>query len=744
MCRCAHDSQLCQSSRMSIMRDDWHFVSFFKWSLCLLLLLMFPSGFACGQEKINVDSVISRVYKYVERYGLRNEGFTSEVYAQHYLRTKRKGIIMRYLPGALHLEKGENEYFGESYSKYNFTPPVQVDKKDIAAFSTMPYVKDPRGKWLGSYSMSIYEPNLFTDRILSPFNYCNRRFYKYKYQYSYQSTGRLVAHIDIEPRIWNSQLVRGDADIDVYSGEVKLFSLQFFYGWARLRVTGEMGQVGKATLLPRKITLVSSLKMFGNSLEEQFDATAHYDFKAKPSVEKRKSIRDRSHFDVTSLCRLRIDTTSMRRDLAFFEENRPTYLMPFQRKIYEKAARREGAEMDSLTEDDISKARLEMAEDIILDSHTVEIGDQGKVRFPPLLTPSMVEWSKNDGFALRTRFSFDFRFRRNNHLQFRPRVGYNFKEDQVYWECPLVFKFHPKYDASFRIEASGGDHIYNSRQADEVRETFKGAQYDSIIKIFNGYNFHYYRDNRFLVGCEFQPVVGLKISGGLRFHQRRMINWNKLAGLTSMQRTLRGLAPRLRLEWTPALYYYREGKRPVPVRTKWPTFMMDYERSISAIDKKTRYERMEFDASYRLQLHALRSMYFRLGGGLYTKRAEDCFLDYDNFRYNAMPTSTLGAFSGQFQLLNSHWYNESDYYLRLSAAYDSPMMLFSRIRYFTRIVDKEYLYCNILNVRSLDLYTEFGYGISLPLLRLAAFGAIAGKGQSAFGCKIALQLGEFY
>lgn len=744
MCRRAHDSKLCQSLREFLLRSDWHFVFFYRWSLCLMLLLVGSFQVSRAQYDVDMDSLVQRVYGYVDRNGLQNDGFTSEVYVQHYLRTKRKGIFMRYMPGALHLERGENEYFGENLSRYNFSPPAQVDQKDVAVYSTMPYVKKPRDKWLGQYSISIYEPNLFTDRILSPFNSCNRRFYKYHFRYAYQAMGKLIAHIEIVPRIWNSQLVRGNADIVVQTGQVRVFSLKFFYGWSRLQVSGEMGREGKASLLPSKISLMSRLSMLGNRLEEQFDATADFDFRNPPKVDTIRSLRNRKRFDVTALCRLRIDTTSMRRDLQFFEENRPVKLMPSQQAIYDKAKLKQTRPVDSI-EINESHERRDLAEDIILDSHTLRIGQQGKVRIPPLITPSMVEWSKSDGFALRTRFAFDFAFQRHNHLQFRPRVGYNFKEKQVYWECPLDLRFRPYHDAYFRIETAGGDHIYNSKQADEVRHNLAGiSKYDSLVKVFNSYNFHYYRDNRLMLECGFQPIVGLKLSGGLRFHQRRMINWNKLADLTSMHRTLRGFAPRIRLEWTPALYYYRENRRPVPIRTKWPTFMIDYERSLKSVDRQTSYERFEFDGSYNLRLHALRSLYFRLGGGLYTSRAANCFLDYDNFRYSPMPTNVRDDFSGQFQLLDSHWYNESDYYIRLSATYESPMMLFSRIRYFTRIVDKEYLYCNLLNVRSLPLYTEFGYGISLPLLHLAAFGAISGKGQSAFGCKIAIQLGDFY
>lgn len=37
-------------------------------------------------------------------------------------------------------------------------------------------------------------------------------------------------------------------------------------------------------------------------------------------------------------------------------------------------------------------------------------------------------------------------------------------------------------------------------------------------------------------------------------------------------------APRIRVEWTPALYYYMNGKRKINLRSDYPTFSVDYER----------------------------------------------------------------------------------------------------------------------------------------------------------------------
>lgn len=169
--------------------------------------------------------------------------------------------------------------------------------------------------------------------------------------------------------------------------------------------------------------------------------------------------------------------------------------------------------------------------------------------------------------------------------------------------------------------------------------------------------------------------------------------------------------------------------------------MADYERGFSLGQAATRYERIETDLRYSLPLRALRAIHLRAGAGFYTRRGQDSFIDYDHFRDEWMPQGWRDELSGQFQLLDSRWYNESDYYARLSAAYESPMLLISRIGKLTRYVQKERLYVNLLHVKALGPYGELGYGISLPMIDFGAFMSIANGRATKFAVKIALSLG---
>lgn len=150
-----------------------------------------------------------------------------------------------------------------------------------------------------------------------------------------------------------------------------------------------------------------------------------------------------------------------------------------------------------------------------------------------------------------------------------------------------------------------------------MRQRLHGiTNYDSLTKVFDTYNFSYYRDNRLLATFAFSPVVGLRLSAGWRLHRRNLLQWNEVAAANGMARTLTGFAPRLSVSWTPALYHYRDGNgHAVPLHSKWPTFMVDYERGLSTFNASTSYERIETDVQYTLPLYALRALYFRGGCG---------------------------------------------------------------------------------------------------------------------------------
>ena len=92
--------------------------------------------------------------------------------------------------------------------------------------------------------------------------------------------------------------------------------------------------------------------------------------------------------------------------------------------------------------------------------------------------------------------------------------------------------------------------------------------------------------------------------------------------------------------------------------------------------------------------------------------------------------------SGRFYALGNRWYNESRYYARFSATYESPMLLFSRLKWLARVVQRERIYANIVSLNSLNPYAELGYGISTHVLDVSGFLGIAPGKDLTLGAHI--------
>ena len=174
---------------------------------------------------------------------------------------------------------------------------------------------------------------------------------------------------------------------------------------------------------------------------------------------------------------------------------------------------------------------------------------------------------------------------------------------------------------------------------------------------------------------------------------------------------------------------------------KGPVLTVNYERSFKNILKSNlNYERWELDASYKQKVKKLRVMSLRGGLGFYTHRSTDYFVDYNNFRDENLPTGWEDEWTGQFQLLNSQWYNESDYYLRCHFTYDSPLLALSWIPHVGRIIETERIYLSGLSIAHKRPYFEVGYGFTNRFFSTGIFGSILGTEFYQFGFKLTLHV----
>ncbi len=719
------------------------------------------------------DSVMRRVFSYARRTGLRQQDFFADVYHQVALRTERKNPLLKLVPGMSHVGSGVNDYFGESHFRLQVHPNGEVDAKEYAYAGTASWMRNTRYRIISRYSLSIYNTKLFVDQILSPLHRRNRRYYRYSVEGTQtDSTGVRLVTMSVRPHFYNTQLVRGTFVVEATSGAVRSFDFRFLYALTHIHIRGTMGREGQSRLMPEQLDIDARFRLVGNKVQASYHALTHYLPGLSASDEPQPR---RTRFDLTRRYLLRVDTTQIIRKRAYFDTLRPFPLAPAVAQKYAQLDSLEAvkAERDAaargvqtgLPITDLSQApqprpqaltplldrslqasrRKGMkffrssAEDFFFSSHRYDFNQElGEVKLPPILTPEMFSYTGSKGFILQTKIRLDLNLARQRELHLRPKASYSFKQHQFYWRVPLTFLFWPRREGTLNLEVGNGNRIYSSTQAEAVRDSLKNtaANYDSLTHVLKNYAFNYYKDLYAQADVSFMPWAGLKISLGARFHKHTLVGWSHLAEHTGMLRYIRSFAPRLHIDWTPCQYYYRQGARKVLTRSHWPTFRFDYERGIRLGSADTKYERFEFDTQYTKALYALRAIYVRAGFGLYTSRGDNYFLDYDYFRDENLLETWADGMSGKFYSLDQRWYNESKYYVRLSATYESPMLLFSRLRFLSKIIQKERLYYNTVFVSALHPYTEFGYGISSHFVDLSVFGGMGDHRSARLGLRV--------
>ena len=291
-----------------------------------------------------------------------------------------------------------------------------------------------------------------------------------------------------------------------------------------------------------------------------------------------------------------------------------------------------------------------------------------------------------------------------------------------------------------------GNRIYSSDVLDELK-----AMPDSTFD-FDQIHLDYFKDLYFNFRHSIEVVNGLELSVGFSAHRRTAVEKSRFVVLNSslplasdfldkFKDTYISFAPRVRVEWTPCLYYYMNGKRKINLRSAYPTFSVDYERGIKGVFKSTgQYERIEFDLQHHVQLGLMRNIYYRFGFGAFTNQEQLYFVDFANLARSNLPIGWNDDIGGVFQLLDGRWYNSSRKYVRAHFTYEAPFLFLRHLMKYTRYVQNERLYVNTLFVPHLNPYLEIGYGIGTHIFDVGVFVSSENWKYTEVGCKFTFEL----
>ncbi len=634
----------------------------------------------CYTHDMDSSIVLKRIWNYQRNFADPIQGQEQNVYLRYGFSTVRRNPLLFLVPTMYVIAKGDRDYIGESYNK------VTIRKANDYAFQrqikcgTIPRHRTAMEGVLESITPDFYSITLYPGRTMSPFHRANRRFYNYTI--SRVSGGLVIVHFT--PKTLNTQLITGHAVVDFATGRLQSVQFRGEFDMVSFKVSTLMNQKDLHTPLPERCSTEATFRFIGNHIKAHCTAVYNCPVTLPDSIEEKA-------------------------DRHLMEELRPIPLTSKDQHIYDlydEQHRKDSIEAaaDSIRNkekhyDWVKEIGWDVIGDNLLNGNGLTKRTENgsfSMHFSPLLNPLYFGYSHSHGFSYRLRLGARYSWNTHRYLVFEPEFGYNFKLKQIFYTIPLRMNYNPKRNGYAEIRWGNGNHISNNILAKSFKEKMK----DSI-------RMPDFKDHYLKVVNNVKAYDWLEIMTGVIYHDRTSLKPElmKAAGLNDHYSSF---APLLTLRFTP----WFDG----------PTLTVNYERGLKNILKSNLdYERWEFDAAYLLRLKSMRIVNLRAGTGFYTRRKSNYFVDFSNFRDENLASGWEDDWSGQFQLLDSRWYNESLYYIRAHASYDSPMMALSHLPLVGRYIESERIYVSALSIEHTRPYYELGYGFTNRFFSSAVF-----------------------
>ena len=645
------------------------------------------------------------------------KGYETNVYIKYLYNVEHRNFVLWGVPSMHSVARGRRKFLSEQYCRFKFNDINDYDIERQVFYTTIPHNRSAMPTLLEFLTPNLYRPTIYGDHILSPFNRENRVYYKYSVVKIYD----FLARIYFRPRfVNNTQLVTGKALIDVSTGRIQQVEMSGEFDMIRFSTQSMQGNFGTPSILPRLTKTDIEFRFLGNRIT--------------------------SHFEAVFDCPVTLpDTLNVRGNRNLIDSIRPFSLTPDEAAIYadyENISHDSAAlsiQPSTVSSDTVAAAPVlptsappasssrqfswdELGETLIrpLKSST----DRTYLRLSPILNPQYLSYSHRKGVSYKMRLRSRYKLSDKTSLSFNPTLGYNFKFHKFYYTLPFRIDYFPRLQAHADLVWGNNTRMRNSSVLEEIKQE-RGDLPELDEKDLDSFDDMYLRATN---SMKFAYWIGLET--GLVFHQRKAVNAHAMQQYGKPDE-YRSMAPVVSLKLRPL----KHG----------PLLTIDYERGLKFNNGKNsyanlQYERWEADISMKHRMSRMQTINLRLGGGFYTHKLKNYFMDFENFHDSNLPEGWDDDWTGNFQLLSARYYNASDYYLRGNVSYESPLLITSFLPLVGRYVERERAYVSTLYIQNTRPYTELGYGFTCRYFSVGAFASFFGAEFEEAGTKFTFEL----
>ncbi len=661
--------------------------------IILLFLFLFSSHeIINANEKVNKDSIMINLRRSAMDINKVTPDYTANFYINGNMDILKRGKFIHRIPYLNLIDDGSDNYYAEFIGGLTFTNPNifnqslhSITSNRKALFEEhMEILIAPNVKF-NPYSQYLY------GYIYSPLAYKSGKYYDFSIDSTWVSDGRYYHKISFVPDIQSYKFIKGY--MVVSSGNWTLREMHFngrmeFIDYEASFYMGD--EFSPDSNLPRKITISTDVKILGTHLKGDYTSVINYE-KITPKHITSGNADVKDDLDLSLLYNNQVDTlSSLARQIVSFRDSIEN---EFPQEGHDGTAEEgRGVKQRHNTASQVGK--------FMLRDHSVHLSDVGVLRFSPLVSPILFNYSTSQGLSYTQKLRYTRLLHNDKVFTMQPRIGYNFKFNEFYWGIVGELNYAPRSLGKIFIDVGNGNKIFARS---------KEAQSGNISGTMNGFRSSYGK-----LGHKIEIANGLTLSTNAALMQYVEIHNSGNHYVT--------FVPEVELQYTPHQYYYMDGNRKVYLYSRYPTFTLNFSHAFKGIlGSTTKYNKVEFDMQQKLAVGPMHHFHYRVGFGLFYDYRDLYFAQFNNLKRNILPEGWDDDIGGTFHLLNSVQYNEIDKYLRANIKYDAPLLLLPSLLKSVKYITKERLYCNLLFVDTMDPYIELGYGIGTNIFNIGLF-----------------------
>ncbi|GHV58691.1 hypothetical protein FACS1894182_11570 [Bacteroidia bacterium] len=648
-------------------------------------------------------------------------------------------MIDKLSKGQMDMYKGKL-FMQESFSEFHFIAPDSLRQNVIAYSSTFPNLNNPQSA-IAVGMASLYYP-MFGGAI-SPFNPKALDYYRFRYEGYDEENDQIINKIRIIPKRKDPKLLEGviyltDDEWSVRNAEITVFTpvttthYILNYHW-----------VDKDVYLLANYEAAIHFNILGIILDANFLSSIQYtDIQLNDSLialqrvkqpVKKTNGKKSLEIKVNDRIRRTSDSLAMQRDSAYWASVRTVVLNEEEIHSYERKDTIQTYTDSLMHADDHNSFK---ASDLLMGGALGN--DSSFVRFRyGGLTGTLKEYNFVDGFQLGQSVELDFKKKRNTGWRLSPSFYWTTARHSLVWQTDATLDYAPKRLGRLRVSAG--------RISEDFNGTVGASRFiNSFFTFFWGYkSIHLYEKSYGSLSHQIDLANGLQLTLGMELADRKPLtghtNWHLFRfGQTEgwdanipndtylSTKQYDHLAKyEIHLKYTPEYYYRMERGKKQYIRSRFPTFELDYQQGVRTpkdflfnSGDFSVFRRMELSVTQDIRLGLFDRLNYTVTAGKFLNNNPLNYIDYKHFTISSYVSAE--SWENAYTLLPFYQYSTGNYWLQAFVNYNTDYLLLKRLPALQGKMFTETLQAKFLRTPEKSLYSEWGYSVGLGM----GFGSI--------------------